>query len=375
MKNNGKWTLTNEMNEIVFIAGTTKQPRVVRRIQDFIDHGYQVRVFAFERAGDSRESSDLDMTVLGSIESGGGYFSRMRYIRSTVKKEVLPLFRNVDVLYYLFGFDIASACSNLFKKDTYIFELADLQELNYTGVIRKILVAWNRRIMTRSFETVLTSEGFKKFYFGDNAAENVTVLPNKLSRKVTELEFPYKDLDVNHIYIGFTGAIRFSTVLHFAQVVDEEFPNIEIHFYGQCNDKDIKKDIENLFEGSKNVFFHGVFKNPEDLPAIYSKVDMVLALYPADKMGVVYAEPNKLYEAIYYEKPIIVSEGIFLGNKVSVLGVGYAIDGSSKESISRFLSSLTKEGIEERIAACKMIGKEYSLDDSEDFFDKISKKI
>lgn len=361
--------------EVVFIAGTTKQPRVIRRINDFIEHGYNVHVYAFEREGDKRQSSNLKMTVLGSIESGRGYLSRLRFVRSSIKKEVLPFFKEKDVLYYMFGFDMASACSSLFKKRSYIFELADLQELNYNGIVRKVLVEWNRRIMKYSFETVLTSEGFKEFYFGDEQVDNISVLPNKLNKAVKDLAFPSKELDINHLKIGFTGAIRFYTVLQFAQVVDRYFPNIELHFYGQCNDLDIKKDIEKLFDRSNNVFFHGVFKNPDDLPDIYSKVDMILALYPSDKMGVIYAEPNKLYEAIYYEKPIIVSEKIFLGNKVERLNVGFAIDGLHEERIKEFLSSLTKKSIEERIEACKRIDKNYSIDDSSAFFDKIGKKL
>lgn len=363
------------MKEIVFIAGTTKQPRVLRRIQDFIDHGYKVHVFAFEREGDKRSSSDLEMTVLGSIESGKDYFTRMKYIRSTIKKEVLHLFKDKDVLYYMFGFDMASACSSLFPQGKYIFELADLQELNYSGIVRKILVAWNRLIMNRSFETVLTSEGFKEYYFGDKHVGNISVLPNKLNRRVKELDFPQKELNMKCLQIGFTGAIRFFTVLRFAEVVDKFFPNIELHFYGQCNDVDIKEDIEKLFAQSNNVFYHGVFKNPDDLPEIYSRTDMILALYPSDKMGVIYAEPNKLYEAIYYEKPIIVSENIFLGNKVERLNVGFAIDGSNEESIRKFLISLTEEEIKGKKAACEKMDKDYSIDDSSAFFEKIAKKL
>lgn len=363
------------MRKVVFIAGTTKQPRVIRRIKDFIEHGYSVQIFAFEREGDKRQSSDLEMTVLGSIESGSGYLSRLKYVRSAVKREVLPMFKGKNVLYYMFGFDIASACSSLFRRGTYIFELADLQELNYSGIVRKILVAWNRRIMKRSFETVLTSEGFKEYYFKDKPANNISVLPNKLNRKVEELEFPHKELNMKRLQIGFTGAIRFYTVLRFAQVVNKYFPNIELHFYGQCNDMDIKEDIEELFSISRNVFFHGVFRNPDDLPDIYSKIDMILALYPADKMGVIYAEPNKLYEAIYYEKPIIVSEKIFLGNKVERLNVGFAIDGLHDESIREFLEELTEESIKEKTEACRKLDKNYSIDNSDAFFDKIAKKM
>ena len=57
------------------------------------------------------------------------------------------------------------------------------------------------------------------------------------------------------------------------------------------------------------------------------------------------AEPNKLYESIFFNKPIVVSDGIYLSDRVKEMGCGYCIDASRKESISSFLDSLNVDAV------------------------------
>lgn len=68
-----------------------------------------------------------------------------------------------------------------------------------------------------------------------------------------------------------------------------------------------------------NIFFHGAFKNPIDLPKIYSKIDFIVATYDTTTLNPQYAEPNKIYEAIFFRTPIIVSYNSYLANKVNKL--------------------------------------------------------
>jgi len=74
-----------------------------------------------------------------------------------------------------------------------------------------------------------------------------------------------------------------------------------------------------------NVIFTGPFNN-EDKPQIHKKVDMINALYGNDNLIVTTALPNKLYDAIIYRKPIIVSKGTYLGEVVENFKIGIAID-------------------------------------------------
>lgn len=360
--------------EIVFIT-STKNPRLCKRITNFMKHGYKTHLYIFERATERSVSIEFDSVVVGSVLDGN-YIQRYRYVRNIFRKDILASFQGKDVFYYLFGFDIASPIESLLKPNTFIFELGDLHELYIKNkLIRSILVKWNKRIIRRSFETVLTSEGFKEYYFGKNQINNISIIPNKLNEKIRELPFPpQKEIDMKKLHIIFTGIIRFKSIFRFAQVVDKYFDNITLHFYG-ANIGDMKDEFEKIFAKKKNVFLYGRFKNPDDLPQIYTNADMVLALYDADQGNVKYAEPNKFYEALYYEKPLIVSKGVFLGDKVEHLNVGFVIDGSTEKSIMNFLSNLSKEQIENKRNSCNRISKNNSIDNQELFFDKIAKKL
>lgn len=120
-----------------------------------------------------------------------------------------------------------------------------------------------------------------------------------------------------------------------------------------------------------NVFYHGRFKNPNDLPKIYENIDILLCTYDYRIDNVRYAEPNKLYEAIYFRKPIIVSSNTFLSNKVSELNIGYHIDSLDKNSIVSFFNNLTSGSLRTKVNACSAIPREECIMNDTEFFEHI----
>lgn len=367
------------MKEIVFIVNSIKQARCIRRIEDFINNGYIVHVYGFDRDNDNRKLPAFKLNIIGEIENGGSYFKRIFYIRNKIKKHIYEKFNKKETVFYLFNFDVAFSFLSVFglNKTKYIYEVSDLTELGISNKnIRNVLVSINKRMMRDAFENVLTSEGFYKFYFNEKIVENVTLLQNKLNKKCTELPFPTKEIkESDKIKIGFTGVVRYESIYNFTKVIGSDFPDIELHFFGIISsDEPYHTKMKKLINNKKNIFYHGPFNNPDDFPDIYSKIDLVLALY-TPSLDVKYAEPNKLYEAIYYEKPIIVSKDTFLGEKVEKLNVGFAINPMDFECINKFLSSLTVTSILNKSESCKLLPKDYSIDDSSDFFKKIKSKL
>jgi glycosyltransferase involved in cell wall biosynthesis len=120
-----------------------------------------------------------------------------------------------------------------------------------------------------------------------------------------------------------------------------------------------------------NIFFHGPFKNPDGLPVIYQNIDLVLSTYDVIYENVRFAEPNKLYEAIYFEVPIIVSKGTYIAEKVERLKVGFAIDPLNVMEIVSFIKSLTVQILNEKRAACAKIDKNELIDVNTEFFSKL----
>ncbi len=359
--------------KMVFLVNVLSQARCVRRIQDFITQGYDVSVYGYHRRGGRRINFPYPVEVLGEISAKVSYFGRLKRMRHDIRKIVKK--EGNRCIYYLFNYDIALAYYSVGVKSKTVYEISDLMELMVGNTfIKSGLVFINRLMMKNADLNVLTSQGFYDYYFSNKPlSKKFLIVPNKLNRRCLEIPFAKpKKFDVNNIKFSFTGAIRSECVYLFAKVLGE-IGKHEFHLRGvYTDDKVFSEKIKTLVEKYDNLYYEGMFKNPDDLPYIYSNVDIVCCIYTA-KDNDQYLEPNKLYEAIFYEKPIVVMDNTFLSRKVIENGIGYVIEGDKEEKIRQFIESITEESYHTIVGSCKKISKEDSVDNPEQIFERIIK--
>lgn len=360
------------MKHVIFIVNSIRQARCLRRIEEFVSRGYDVEVYGFDRDGDTRVLPNFPVRVIGSFSNGTSYITRLKKIRKTIKENITCDYDKSSTVIYIFNLDIVIAFLSVFKlnKYRYIYEVSDLAELTVSNkIIRAALVGVNKYSMRKAFHVVFTSEGFCDFY-NRISQHKISVIPNRVSTNCPKVENIVRALNVERIRIGFVGIIRFETVLNFAKVCNT-FENVEFHLFGLISDGDkYALELERMAKESHNITLHGPFQNPQDLPDIYKGIDMVLSAYPPTP-SVIYAEPNKLYEAIYFRCPIIVNKGTFLCKKVGRLNVGYVIDAMDEKCIQNFLEGLDAKSYQEKINACQAIPQEYCLNINNDFFERL----
>ena len=241
-------------------------------------------------------------------------------------------------------------------------------------IVRKLIIWANKRIIKKSYKTVMTSQGFADYYYGDKIPKNIVIIPNKVSAACLDLPAVAKEpFDVNHIRFAFTGNARYDSIFNMCKIVGVHFPQHEFHFYGTLNyfTEAQKKAVSEY----KNVFVHGPFKNPDDLPGIYSKIDFVISTYDAGGVNVQYAESNKIYESMFFETPIFVSTNTVLQKIVNKYNMGYAINALNDEEVIRTINSITTGKYEEFRASLKAIDKKESVNDNTIFFQQLKKEI
>lgn len=357
--------------KVVFITNILRQPRCIRRIQDFIDRGYGVKVYGFDRGGDCRVLPPFAHECIGVVSSETSYLKRLFIIWGGISKVIRREGRGC--LYYLFSLDNAIvarlACQNL----KYIYEISDLMELTINNkFLSRLLVRMNRETVKHAILSVYTSEGFVQFLNPKGAdPKKSVVLPNKLNascrNKLLAKESP---ADMNHIRFGFVGAIRTETTYNLIKAIGECGKH-EVHLYGIFTDENNGRySIRSLVGQYKNVFYHGPFRNPDDLPKIYSQIDIVLCYYKSSENDL-YLEPNKLYEAIYFDCPIIVADDTFVGGRVRQLHVGYTIERGDAASLNDFITSINQADFDEKVAAIKAISKDDCIDNPQLLFDRL----
>lgn len=352
--------------KIVFILSAAQNSHCKNRIEEFIDSGFNVEVYAFARSNQPLKEYKYKVNLLGEI-TNAKYSNRLSLYRKKLK-DVLKNQNPKESIVYLFGLDLALAFLSITRNFDYIYEEADL---TYTyiknPILKNTLRILDKYIIRKSYRTVLTSDGFIKYHYKEDAPSNVFVIPNKLNPSVRDVNLLSKKVfDKEKLVIGFVGAPRFNAIYNFIKTYCELYPQYEFHVFGGP----ISDNFETLRK-VPNCHLHGYFKNPVDLPEIYSKIDLVLSTYDAEFENVRYAEPNKIYEAIYFETPIIVSSNTFLAEKVTNLNIGYHLNAMSKQEIQHFIESLTKESIEEKIEHIKKIEKQDAIINNSIFINSI----
>ena len=95
---------------------------------------------------------------------------------------------------------------------------------------------------------------------------------------------------------------------------------------------------------------------------IYKQVDVVISCYDTSTINERIAEPNKLYEAMFFCKPIVVSPGTFLANQVTNYECGYTLDASCDSTIYKFLDNINIEELNEICAKLFRMGKDQLID-------------
>jgi len=358
--------------KIVFVLNAINITRCQKRVQEFIDAGYKVDVYGFERGGETYATPvGFSITPIGCHEVSMSYYKRLAIIVKSLR-QLHRKYKDKDVVFYYFFFDVSFAAS-LVSKRHYIYEESDIPYANMNPVfVRKILAWCDKRIIKRALLTIMTSEGFITYHRLQNQRENIIVIPNRVNPALLQLPYTHKKFDDGNLSIGFVGGFRYQSILYFVKEVVCKFKYVTFHVYG--NIMSYVAELQDLVKNNPNLVLHGIFENPTDLPFVYESLDLVLATYDADSINAQYAEPNKMYESIFFRVPIIVSKGTFLSEKVERLGIGYSVNALDNEEIDRLVRSISKESIMEKIQNLSKIPQEEAVNANPRLFEFLKEK-
>lgn len=358
--------------KIVFVLNSTTITRCQKRVQEFIDQGYDVEVYGFERGGETYATpTGFTITIIGCHEISMSYYKRLAVIVKALKKLHKKYKDQKDVVFYYFFFDVAFAAS-LVSNRPYIYEESDMPYANMNPIIlRKLLALCDKRIIKRSLLTTMTSEGFIDYHGLENNRDNIVVIPNRVNPGLLKLDYKHKVFEEGKLSIGFVGGFRYRSIYNFTKQIVTKYNYITFHVYG--NIMSYNMELEVLRKQCPNLVLHGIFKNPDNMPAVYESLDLVLATYDAESINAQYAEPNKMYESIFFRVPIIVSKGTFLSKKVERLGIGYSVDALDNNDIDKLVLSLSKSSIQDKIKNLEEIPQSEAVNDNPELFEYLKK--
>ena len=353
---------------IVFVSTAMTAPYVLKKIKAFRARGHETRLYAYNRGNDFEriENQNLGEVIdLGYLDSGKGYLKKLLWHIKSLKK-VFRENKAKESLYILFMFDLA-LINLLFYHKKVIYHISDM---TYAKVNNKAVVSLfrkiDRRIVKKSYLTMITSLGFSQFLFPEgDIYQKFVEIPNLLQE-----DNPYSRqkaqaiTTVESLRFAFVGLSRYESPIRIAKVIGKKFPKLSFDFYGNGM-PELMARIDALTSSYNNISSHGRFNSSTDLELIYSKIDVLICCYDVTNTNVKLAEPNKLYEAIFFNKPIVVSDGTYLGEKVKRLGIGFTLNAEDEGSIEQFVKNLTVEDINKAITKIEEVPTSSLIDNGD----------
>lgn len=346
------------MTKIYFILNSVLDAHSIKRVEEFKSSGFNVKVFGFIREKTSNANTDAE--IIGRFSNNLSYHRRIRIYWRGIK-QLFKQEQEKDIIWYYLGLDVAIFAYHIDHRRRFIYEECDLVH-TYTKnrLISLLLENEDKRIISKSLATIMTSKGFMQYHYKENKhPSQIIIVPNKLSREVTA--YPVlqdHSVDPNHLRFAFVGGVRYSSLLSIARYIASNYPNHEFHFYGFVSTNITEDELPK----ANNIFYHGRFNGPKDLNEIYAHTDILVCTYDTKKVNVRYAEPNKLYEAIYFNSPIIVSKGTYLAQRVRQLHIGYEVNAYDEADVKALVKTIEQE-IKEKREVMSVMDKNSAIDD------------
>lgn len=322
--------MENTNEKLVFLFPHLPNPRMLKRI-GALRKNYNVEVIYWDRLLDYNNPNKLPKDIKKHVIKIKGNEGRpLNRLKNTIKVivEALRIIKKIKPkILYLSKTDmlfVGVVYKRLFNKEIeLIYEVSDLHSLQIDKQksIFKKFMSWTlvklEKILCQHIKLlVVTSENFyDQFYNKFIDKSKMLFIPNTPDPGV----FNEFNRNKNNIFtIGFIGAVRYAKQIE--MLIDAaEIAEINVFIAGRGVDS---QRIEEYAKEKKHVEIYGEYQYGEEIKTLYEQVDCIYSVYDASKRNVQIALPNRLYEAIYTNTPIIAAKNTYLGELVEKHGIG-----------------------------------------------------
>jgi len=346
---------------IAYLVHDLADPAVGRRVKTLLRGGAEVDLYGFHRtATPPAEVAGLPPTALGRTHDGrlgarAGMVLRRRlglsgWARGLARADVI-LARNLEMLL------LASAARRRFAPTArLIYELLDIHSMMVgTRLPSPLLRGLEGRLLRGCAKVLISSPAFDQAYLQPRHPHRppVVLVENKVftgsdcgpSVAPPPPGPPWK--------IGWFGVIRCKRSLRCLAALLSAHPGrLEVHLRGKLAETDLG-EIDALLASTPGLFFHGPYRSPDDLAALYGAVHFVWAIdfYEAG-FNSSWLLPNRLYEGGLHGAVPIALGSVETGRWLRRQGVGLVIDDPLEAGIERLLLGMS--GAEYQQAAAAM---------------------
>jgi succinoglycan biosynthesis protein ExoL len=373
---------------VLYLAHDLADPAIRRRVLMLRAGGAEVMLAGFRRDENALAAVEGIQPIELGTTSDGKFLQRALSVLKaslsvTSKLGHLPrpdviIARNLEML------SVARRARHIFGTPVpMVYECLDIHRL----MLRKDLVGSALRTLegrlSREASLLITSSpAFVEHYFKpvsevdlpvmllENQVldlENAQVAP-PVARKAPTLDEPWK--------IGWFGALRCSKSL---ALLSEFTRAMEGRVIVEMRGRPAHGEFDNfdaLIAREPYISFHGAYRNPEDLAAIYSQIHFVWAIdFYEEGQNSSWLLPNRLYEGCRHGGIPIALKGTETARYLSRKALGFEIGDASAAALTALFETMTPERYRQAVSHLNaMDPKSFTLNKSDcnDFVSRLS---
>lgn len=361
--------------KVLFLLSHPPDPRILKRVNSLKNSGFATTILFWNRhpwQGTGYDEQGITTVKIGRPIPPGWTIERVAHYFCFGVKGWIHLRKAKPAVLYCSGPDsllLALVYKAFHPSVRIVYEVADLQWLGRQRLVERFVgkgvTLFERITLVRAVSLlVLTSPFFWDIYYYRFISKERTVVlencpPRELFRSYSPK--PYGD----PLVIGWIGFVRYRKQIELLLKAIKAVPGCRALLAGDGPDFEYVKE---LAKDREDVVLWGRYDYAE-IVQIYSLVDCIYAVYDADIPNVKIALPNRLYEAIQCELPIIVAKGTELAKLVEGMGIGFSIDHTSVEELKEIFIKLKDSGVREKIAEnCRRVKEKYTWEHVEKKF-------
>ena len=344
--------------QLFYFCPEISDASTLKRVQQFIDHGYGVTVFGFHRTRYNTSYAPAWPYVALGLTVDGRYWHRLRALlgalpaivrhRRLLKRASIFYARNLDqlVLALLARLLVLSAAP-------IVYEVLDVPPFLTRRGWGSRLLRWIERLCLRRIDLlVLSSPGFHRNYYDAIQAYrgNWFLLENKLHPSIVDSggsSAPRVRRKGAPWIVAYFGLIRGRETFDLmARLAERLKDRVIFRFRGALTTVDAAHFGATL-RRLPNMEFGGPYLPHQDLPALYGDVDFAWALdLEHIDHNSRWLMPCRFYEAGYFGVPCLAVRRFEVGMAIEQHHIGFTFDAPLEEQMVRFFERLTESDYE-----------------------------
>jgi succinoglycan biosynthesis protein ExoL len=340
--------------QLFYFGSEVGDASTLKRIQQFIDHGFDVTVFGFHRTRYNTAYEPAWPYVPLGLTVDGRYWHRLRALlgalpailahRRRLKNASVFYARNLDQLVLALFARLVAFC-----RAPVVYEVLDIPPFLTRRGSGSVLLRWIERLCLRRVKLlVLSSPAFHRQYY--EAIQKYRgawfLLENKLHPSIANvgrLVEPPRGRERGQPWVvGYFGLIRGQGTFDLmARVAERLQGRVRFKFRGALTTVDAKH-FHTAVDRLPNMEFGGPYLPHQDLESLYREVDFAWALdLEHTDHNSRWLMPCRFYEAGYFGIPCLAVRSFEVGSVLERHQIGFTFERPLEEQLVHFFETLT----------------------------------